>query len=97
VDQQDGVAGSTLELYRALLRSRRVLSLGSGSLAFVEGYGPDVVAFVNGSADGDRLLVVANLGPDPVMLPDGAEVIAASAPLDGKRVPTDTTVWARWP
>jgi len=97
VDQQDGVAGSTLELYRALLRRRRDLSLGSGSLAFVRGYGPDVVAFVNGSADGERLLVVANLGAEPVPLPEGAEVVAASGPLGAGLVPTDTTVWARWP
>ena len=69
VDQQDGVAGSTLELYRALLLPRRELSLGSGSLAFVRGYGPDVVAFVNGSAEVSRLLVVANLGAEPVALP----------------------------
>ena len=97
VDQQDGVAGSTLELYRALLRRRRDLALGSGSLAFVRGYGPDVVAFVNGSADGERLLVVANLGAEPVPLPEGAEVVAASGPLGAGLVPTDTTVWARWP
>ena len=91
------LAGSTLELYRALLLRRRESSLGSGSLAFVRGYGEDVVAFVNGSADGHRVLVVANLGAEPVPLPDGAEVIAASAPLDAGLVPTDTTVWVRWP
>ena len=32
VDQQDGVDGSTLELYRALLRTRRDRALGTGGL-----------------------------------------------------------------
>ena len=99
VDQQQGVAGSTLELYRALLASRRELGLGVGSLTWVDGYGEDVVAFVNGGADADgvRTLVLANLGGEPVALPDGAEVVLASGPLgEGYAVPTDTTVWAHW-
>jgi len=99
VDQQVGVEGSTLELYRALLTSRRTLDLGVGALTWVEGYGDDVVAFVNSGveADGVRTLVVANLGPAPVALPEGAQLILASGPLgqDGT-VPTDTTVWARF-
>ena len=99
VDQQVGVEGSTLELYRALLTSRRTLDLGVGALTWVEGYHDDVVAFVNSGveADGVRTLVVANLGPAPVALPEGAQLILASGPLgeDGT-VPTDTTVWARY-
>ena len=96
VDRQHGVAGSTLELYRDLLRVRRELAVGSGSLAFVEGYGSDVVAFVNASPSRDRLLVVANLGSEPVALPDGARVLVSSGPLEGGLVPTDTSVWAIW-
>ncbi|WP_199921666.1 glycoside hydrolase family 13 protein [Intrasporangium calvum] len=96
VDRQFGVAGSTLELYRDLLRVRRELAVGSGSLAFVEGYGSDVVAFVNASPSRDRLLVVANLGSEPVALPDGARVLVSSGPLEGGLVPTDTSVWAIW-
>ncbi|EWT00445.1 alpha-amylase [Intrasporangium oryzae NRRL B-24470] len=96
LDQQVGVEGSTLELYRALLRLRRELSLGTGSLTFVEGYGADVVALTNAGPQRDRLLVVANLGEDAVTLPEGAEVLASSGPLVEGAVPTDTTVWARW-
>jgi alpha-glucosidase len=94
VDQQEGVPGSTLELYRTLLRLRRERSLGTGALEFADGYGHDVVALVN-SGEG-RTLVVANLGEEPVALPEGAELLATSGPLaaDGA-VPTDTAVWAR--
>ena len=96
VDQQEGVEGSTLELYRALLSARRERHLGTGGLGFVEGFGEDVVAFENtGSESAGSTLVVANLGPEPVALPEGTVVLLASGPLDADgRVPTDTTVWA---
>ncbi|MDC5696582.1 glycoside hydrolase family 13 protein [Intrasporangium calvum] len=96
VDQQVGVDGSTLELYRTLLRLRRAHSAGSGSLSFVEGYGADVVALVNDSASGERLLVVANLGAEPVALPEGARLLVSSSPLEDGLVPTDTCAWALW-
>jgi len=96
VDQQDGVAGSTLELYRSLFSLRRALPLGTGSLPWVEGYADDVVALTNRSPEGGRVLVVANLGEEPVELPAGAEVIVSSAPVADGLVPTDTTVWATW-
>ncbi len=96
VDQQVGVDGSTLELYRALLAARRDLALGTGSLTFVQGYAADVVALANSGSGRDRVLVVTNLGDAPVALPDGAEVIVASEELVDGAVPTDTTVWARW-
>lgn len=96
VDRQEGVEGSTLELYRSLLASRRELSLGTGSLTWVTGYGDDVVALTNGASGRDRVLVVANLGAEAVALPEGAELIVASGPLEDGLVPTDTTVWARW-
>ena len=94
VDQQDGVEGSTLELYRSLLAVRRERQLGTGGLQEAEGFDDDVVALLN-TGQGEVTLVVANLGEAPVPLPDGARVIVASGPLtaDG-RVPTDTAVWA---
>jgi alpha-glucosidase len=94
VDQQRGVEGSTLELYRSLLATRRELGLGTGAMAWLEGYGDDVVALANDSAQ--RVGVIANLGATPVGLPAGAQVLLASDDLteDGA-VPTDTTVWFR--
>jgi alpha-glucosidase len=93
-DLQDGVEGSTLELYRTALELRRELGLGSGSLTWEQGYGEDVVAFRTDAAAAG-VLVVANLGAEPVSLPEGAEVLLASNDLDEHgRVPTDVTVWA---
>ena len=96
VDQQDGVEGSTLELYRSLLRRRRERSLGTGGLALVEGFADDVVALENRAPEGQHsTLVVANLGSEPVALPDGLTVLIASGPLTAEGlVPEDTTVWA---
>jgi alpha-glucosidase len=89
-----GVEGSTLELYRTLLALRRERALGTGGLAEGDGFGNDVVALVNSGAAGDTL-VLANLGAEPVALPEGARVLVASGPLtDVGGVPTDTTVWA---
>lgn len=93
-DRQRGVPGSTLELYRAMLRLRRELDLGSGTLTWDDGFGPDVLAFRTDSATGS-VLVLANLGERPVALPAGARVLLASAELDGGVVPQDVTVWAR--
>jgi alpha-glucosidase len=98
VDQQSGVPGSTLELYRSLLGYRRKHRFGHGSLAWDALSSDSVVALRNTAGDGERtLLVVANLGAEPVALPEG-EVLVASGPLtvDGA-VPTDTTAWLRLP
>jgi alpha-glucosidase len=94
VDRQLGAPGSTLELYRALLAARRERGLGAGSLSWLEGCSEAVVAFVNVSPSPGRVLVLANLGPEPTAVPEGAQVLLSSDPLtpDGL-VPTDTTVW----
>ncbi|PJJ70944.1 alpha-glucosidase [Diaminobutyricimonas aerilata] len=88
-DVQRGAPGSTLELYRTLLALRAANDLGHGSLDWVPGFGPDVVAFRNG-----EVTVVANAGDTPVELPAG-EVLVASSDLDGAVLPPDTTVWLR--
>ncbi len=38
---------------------------------------------------------MANLSGVPVSLPDRAEVLLASGPLDGGMLPADTAVWLR--
>lgn len=94
-EQQGGMPDSTLELYRTLLRKRRGLRLGRGSLNWADGYPDDVLAFTITTPDNDTILVLANLAKTAIPLPDGATVIAASERLDNVgAVPADVTVWA---
>jgi len=95
LDAQRGVDGSTYETYRTALAVRRAEVLGSGGLTWADGYGDDVIAFVNRD-----VLVVANLGGTPVALPAGAVVLHASVDVpvggDGSvTLPGDATVWLR--
>jgi alpha-glucosidase len=98
VDQQQGVEGSTLELYRDLLAYRRKHRFGHGSLTWDALNSSSVIAFRNTSGDGERtLLVVTNVGDSPVTLPEG-DVLISSGPLaDDGSLPSDTTAWVRLP
>ncbi len=95
VEAQDGVDGSTLELYRSALALRRSESaLGDGALRWLDSP-PDALVFEREDA-GSRLVCAVNLGADAVPLPAYDEVLLASGPLaeDGS-LPTDTAVWLR--
>ncbi|MET0999246.1 MAG: glycoside hydrolase family 13 protein [Marmoricola sp.] len=95
VDRQTGVEGSTLELYRTLLRLRRELRPGRGELTWVD-LGEDVLAFDVTTANGAPMRVIANLGGELLPLPEGFDVLVASGEDDlGKGLPTDTAVWLR--
>ncbi|MBD0419400.1 glycoside hydrolase family 13 protein [Streptomyces sp. TRM S81-3] len=87
VQAQDGVEGSTLELYRTALRLRRKL-LDGESLTWADDVPPGVLQFDR--SDGWRC--AANLSDTPVDLPAG-EVLLCSAPLEDGRMGPDTTVW----
>lgn len=84
---QEGDPTSTLTLYRAALAVRTEHELGTGGVEWLSGYDSSVVALRNRS-----VTIIANIGTTPVELPAG-EVLLASGPLDGRVVPTDTTVW----
>ena len=88
-DQQDGVAGSTLELYKLALRLRREHSLAAGTVVWLAGFGPEVVAYRNGD-----VIIVANTGATSVQLPAG-DVLLASEELIGRTLPGDATAWLR--
>jgi len=90
-DRQVGVEGSTLELYRALLRLRREHRVGLGRLEWADA-GADALDVRNGSV---RVLV--NFGDRPLPLPADADVLVASGPLadGGSALPSDTAVWLR--
>lgn len=97
-DAQEGVPGSTLELYRTALRLRRDFHLGAGSLAWVDGLldgGESVLAAENG-----ELLVLVNLSTRAVQLPESLQVLLASADLPqaadgGALLQPDVAVWVQ--
>ncbi|MEK0157432.1 alpha-amylase family glycosyl hydrolase [Arthrobacter oryzae] len=75
-DQQEGVEGSTLELYRAALALRKKHRLGAGSFRWADVHAPaeGVLAFHN-----KDVLVVANMGIAAAPLPEGYRVAVASS------------------
>jgi len=94
VDRQVGVEGSTLELYRALLATRRARGLGAGSMSWLQGYPADVLALIVAPATGARVLVITNFGSSPVTVPPGTTMLLSSGLLTPLgMVPADTTVW----
>ncbi len=88
-DAQVGVAGSTLELYRAALRERAASSLGLGGIEWLDGYPDDVVALRNGA-----VTVIANTGTSTITLPR-LELLVASDGVSAGALPPDTTAWLR--
>jgi alpha-glucosidase len=89
VEAQDGVEGSTLELYRKALKLRRELQTAE-ELEWVETGNAHVLEFVRHGG----WQSVTNFGAEAVVLPAG-EVLLSSAPLEGKLLPGNTTVWLR--
>ena len=87
VEAQEGVEGSTLELYRTALRLRRKLLQGE-ALTWAADGPPGVLDFAR--HDGWRC--VTNLSDTAVTLPEG-EVLVASGPLEDGLLGPDTTVW----
>lgn len=87
VEAQDGVEGSTLELYRTALRLRRKL-LDGEELTWAADAPPGVLRFDR--CEGWRC--VTNLSGTAVELPAG-EVLLSSAPLEDGMAGPDTTVW----
>jgi alpha-glucosidase len=92
VEAQQGVAGSTYELYREALRIRRSEpSLGAGELRWLDSP-PETLVL----ARDPGVVCAVNLGTAPAPLPAYAEVLVASADLiDGGLLPGDAAVWLR--
>jgi alpha-glucosidase len=91
-DQQEGVTGSTLELYKHALKLRRDLKLGEGSFEWASDFvGENSLGFRNG-----EILVVHNFGHTPIELPAG-EIIASSIEgmTNGHPLVADQTVWIK--
>jgi alpha-glucosidase len=90
VEAESRDPASMLSLYRAGLRVRRTAPWGTGDFQWLPAR-DDVLAF----ARGESFVCLVNLGPDPVELPAGAEILIASSELEGGALPQDTTVWLR--
>jgi alpha-glucosidase len=82
-----------------MLNVRRELDLGRGSLAWAEEWcTASSLAFLNGD-----ILVVMNVGPDPLELPAGGVVLRSSSPSgygeDDRQfaLGSGETVWLRIP
>ena len=93
VAAQEGVDGSTLELYRAALRLRRDLLLAEG-MEWLESPAGSL-AFRRQAADGPAVVCVVNLGAEAVPLPAHDEILLSSGPVLDGRLPTDTAAWLR--
>ena len=88
-DEQTGVTGSTLELYRLALRRRSEIGLGTSDLVWLDDYSDEVVAFRS-----KGVTILANLGEVAVELPLG-DVLLSTMSLDGPALPPNAAVWLR--
>ena len=87
---QQGVPGSTLELYKRLLKIRRDYKLGAGSFEWAPEYTAEgTLAYRNG-----KVVVLANFGPDAVNLPAGEILVTTQHDLrvEGE-LEHDQVVW----
>jgi alpha-glucosidase len=87
VQVQEADPSSTLSLYRQALAVRRQLQTAE-TLEWLEGGSESVLHFARSGG----WQSVTNFGTEPVPLPVGTVVIA-SGPLDGDKLPADTTAW----
>jgi alpha-glucosidase len=87
VEAQDQDPSSTLALYRQALSWRHKLQAAE-SMEWMPGTGDQVLHFTR--PGGWRSMT--NFGPGPVPLPHGI-VIVSSGPVEGNRLPADTTAW----
>ncbi|MGZ4437584.1 MAG: glycoside hydrolase family 13 protein [Nocardioidaceae bacterium] len=89
VEAEAGDPASMLELYRAALHARRAHpALGDGGLTWLEL--PDGAL---GFTREPGFACIVNVSAEPLALPEGYDVLLASADLVDGRLPGDTSVW----
>jgi alpha-glucosidase len=87
VAAEDGVPGSTLELYRAAINLRKTLQ-SEEDLAWVKAKDNKVVHFVRPNG----WHCITNFGKKPIKLPKGAVRLSSQPVVDGK-LPGNSTAW----
>ncbi len=89
-DLQEGVTGSTLELYKLAIRLRHDLQLGDGSFEWIAEFTNErALGFRNGD-----LVVIHNFGDDALAMPAG-DIVAQSEIGDSLSLEPHTTVWLK--
>ncbi len=89
-DLQEGVTGSTLELYKLAIRLRRELQLGDGSFEWIAEFTSErALGFRNGD-----LAVIHNFSDEAIALPAG-EIVAQSEIGGSLTLEPHTTVWLK--
>ena len=91
-DTQNGVAGSTLELYKRLIAVRKEHDLGAGEFSWDDSLtSSTVLAYRN-----NDVLVVTNFGPDPLALPAGEILVTSQHDLwVADLLEENQTVWLK--
>jgi alpha-glucosidase len=90
-DLQEGVSGSTLEMYKQALALRSELDLGQGSFEWdQELSNKDVLAFRN-----HDVLVIHNFGEVSIDIPEGQVLIASATDSQENKVLPHETKWLR--
>jgi alpha-glucosidase len=90
-DLQAESPSSHLSLYRRLLRLRRELGLGRGSLSWAEDWCTGSgLGYVNGTT-----LVLMNLNHEPLELPAGDVIVRSSAAGSGRLLASGEAAWIR--
>ncbi|NDC19366.1 MAG: alpha-amylase, partial [Microbacteriaceae bacterium] len=90
--EQEGVAGSTLELYKRLLKERKAFDLGNGEFRWApEFMDESTLAYIN-----NGILVLANFSGDPVVIPAGEILVTTQHDLrlEGE-LEHDQVVWIK--
>jgi alpha-glucosidase len=90
VEAQDGVKGSTLELYRELIKLRRNLQTAEDLTWVKHWLSPKLLHFKrpNGWQS------ITNFGSKPAKMPAG-KVLATSKPLVDGKLPANATAWVK--
>jgi alpha-glucosidase len=91
-DAQEGVPGSTLELYKRLIKERREFAMGSGEFRFAPEYSSETtLSYIN-----NGVLVISNFGPDSVNVPAGKLLVTTQHDLTVEGVlEHDQTAWIK--
>jgi len=88
---QEGVAGSTLELYKSLLHNRKKFGLGLGELKWVDAYCSETsLGYQNGS-----ILVIANFNGEAINLPKGEVLLSTQVDINTGKLESDQAVWIK--